>query len=108
MEEPAQQDAGDRERGVGDDVERPAGETEIRRIGLHDRDMTRKAGAQVIGATWVPFDGDHRSAGSDERRRNGAASGADVEDEVARSDPRVSDEPTRPSRIELVPTPLPE
>ena len=61
-----------------------------------------EAVAQVVDQAPVDLDGHHGRAGGGEGRGEGAGAGADVEDEVARADSGVSDQPLGPRRAQPV------
>ena len=107
MQQPANELRRDRERRVGDDVERTAGEPQIASIGLHDDEPPPEPLAQLSGATVVQLEGDDVRAGCDQPLGERAGAGADVEDEVARSDAGGADESLSPGGMELVPAPVP-
>ena len=67
MKEPAEHGARRSERRIGDDVERPAGEPQVRCICHDDHHGAPELGAQRRSPLGVPFDGDDGGAGFDER-----------------------------------------
>jgi hypothetical protein len=88
-------------------MERPAGQTEVAGIRLNHDDRITEAVTQVLGSPRVCLDGNYASARENQRRRQRSDSGADVDDDGARGDSGVSDEPVCPRGVELVPRPLP-
>jgi hypothetical protein len=104
LEQPPEQRARDDERWVGDDVEWPAGEPQIGGVGFDDRDAGEPP-PEFGGALAMALNGDDVSPGAHEWERDRAATGPDVEHEVAAPDAGVTDESVGESRIELVPTP---
>ncbi len=96
------------ERWVGQHSERPAGESQVGGIGLHDDDAgSTETLPEVTGTLRMALDGD------DPRRRSSSRGpvsapvpGADVEDELTGTDAASADEPEGPVPIELVPSPL--
>jgi hypothetical protein len=107
LEQTSEQRARDHERRVGDHVERLAGEPQIAGVGLDDGDAGESP-TKLGGAVAVPFHGDDRGAGANERKRDRAATSADVEHDVAAPDLGVTDESVGESRVELVPAPSAE
>ena len=90
---------------VRDNVIRPARQSEIDRIRLHHHDAAIEALTQALRASRMRLDCDDPRAHVEERTGDRARAGADVEDDRAASEPRVSDEPARPRGVELVPAP---
>ena len=75
---------GDGPRRVGDDTERPARQAHRGCVGDDHRDRVRReAVAQHAGAAGVQLDGEDVGAGVDERGRQRAVTGAEVDDEIA-------------------------
>jgi hypothetical protein len=64
--------------------------------------IPERAGTRRMG-----LDRNDASPGRDERRRERANAGANVYDEDTRRNTCVSDEPVRPSSVELMPPPPP-
>jgi len=95
------------ERRIGHDVKRAARQAEVGGVGLHDHDPTIEPLAQALRAARMGLDRDDARAHVEERGRDRAGAGADVEDGGAGPQSRVSDEPTRPRGVELVPAPPP-
>jgi len=104
LEQPSEQRAGDDERRVGDDMECLAGQPQIGGVGLDDGDAGESS-PQFGGAIAVALDGDDVGAGAHEWERDRAATGPDVEHDVAAPDASVTDESVGESRLELVPAP---
>jgi hypothetical protein len=99
--------SGDRERGVGDDTERAARKSEVGGVGNDDRDrLVPKPALQVPGPGDMELDRDDTRAGVQQRRREGAATGADVDDQITRAYASSMDEPQRRVIGELVPSPV--
>ena len=105
VHEPSQQVVGRSVGRAGHHVERAAGESEVAGVGPHQRQFGAEAFPELRGSTGVDLDGDDARAGREQGRGERAGAGADVEDEVARSDACVVDESFSPDRIELVPAP---
>lgn len=105
LEEPAQQRGCHRERGVGDHPVGLAGQAEVSRVRLHDDGGVAELRAQVPGAVGVLLDRDDTSAGLQQMGGEGAPARTDVDDDVARRDVRLSDDPVGPSGMQLVPAP---
>jgi hypothetical protein len=105
-EQPLEHRLADRERRVGDDPEGPPPEPEIRCVRLDDRDLRAGEARPEEGRpSVVTLDGDDDRAGAEQRGRQRARAGADVEDELSGSDRRVGHERRRPALIEAVPPP---
>lgn len=105
-EKPAHQRSADAERGVGHDMERAPREAKVGGIGLHDRDRgTREPLAKMLRAARMQLDGDDSRASRDQSGRERAGPGADVDDEITRSDGGLLDEQPRPVVSELMPAP---
>ena len=85
-------------------MERLAGQPQIGGVGLDDGDAGETP-PQLGGAIAVALDGDDVGAGAHEREGDRAATGPDVEHDVAARDAGVTDESVGESRIELVPAP---
>jgi len=83
------------------------GRAQVTGVGHDDHELAPEAGPQVRGPVGVGLDGDDPSTDLEQRERQSAQTGPDVEDEVAGADSRVSDEPRGPPRIEFVPSPRP-
>jgi hypothetical protein len=97
-EQPPQNCGADGERRVGHDPERAARQPEVGHIGAHDRHrIVCEPLAQRVDPLGVELDGDDPRAGGDEGGGEGAGAGTDVDDEIARWDPGVSDDPVGPS-----------
>lgn len=107
LKQTTHQRGGDTERRIGYDVVRAAWQTKGARVSLNDHDRVTEAHAQVLGSLEMRLNGDDASAGGDQLSRECSTTGAHIEDDGARGDPRVSDEPLRPPMVELVPSPLP-
>jgi hypothetical protein len=107
LQEATEQRGGHTERGVGDDVVGTARQTKVAGIGLNHDNPVPEALAEILSSFGMRLDGDHPSAGSDQRNRERSNTGTDVEDVGTRDDAGLSDEPLRPSRVELVPSPPP-
>ena len=104
--ETPQQGGADRERRVRHDLERPSGPTQLRGISAYDHDVVeRKPRAKGRHPRLVQLDGDHGRAMMQELCGDAAVAGADVDDEVARSDVRCGDQALYPPTIESVPPP---
>jgi hypothetical protein len=100
------QRGGDAERRVGHHPERPPREPQVDRVYLHHRDRsTREPIAQLLSAAGVELEGDNARAEIDQRERQPAGPGTDVEDEIAGSDSCRNDKVTSPVVIELMPSP---
>jgi hypothetical protein len=107
LEQAAKQRSGHVEGRVGDHVIRPAREAEIGGVGLYHDDATSEPLAQATRSPGVRFDRDDPRAHLEERASDHAGAGADVEDGGTGDEPRLSDEPSRPGGVELVPAPTP-
>ena len=107
LQETTQQRRRDVERRVGDDVERPSRQPEIGGVGLHHDDPITEPFAEILRAARMGLDRDDARTHIEERAGDRAGAGADVEDGGTRAESRVSDEPSRPRAIELVPAPSP-
>lgn len=107
LKQTTHQRRGDTERRIGDDVVRAARQTKAARVSLNDHDRVTEALAQGLGSLEMSLNCDDASTSSDQRSRECSTAGADVEDDGARDDARVSDEPLRPPMVELVPSPSP-
>lgn len=105
MEEPTHHRRGDRVRRVGDDVEGPPRQPQIRSIGTNDSDAICEAGLELVGTSRMQFDRDDTSASVDQRARDGAPSGSDVEHEGVLGEPSVTNESACNRGMELVPPP---
>jgi len=68
---------------AGDDRRTPAGEVGLQDVGADDFEIGGggEFGAQVVGETGVDFDGDDAAGALNEFRSEGAAAGADFDDE---------------------------
>ncbi len=88
IEQPAQGAARGGERQVGDDPKRSSGKLDAEEVALDDGDGVDvvEAVVETPQGTPVELDGDDAGAGGDERCREGAVAGAEVHDELARSD----------------------
>jgi hypothetical protein len=107
-EEAPDQRRRDPEGWVGHHLERPPRKPEIGRIDLHHRDgPSREPPAEVLRATRMELDGDDTRADVDQLTRERAGAGADIEDQVARIDPRRENEAAGPAVSELMPSPAP-
>ena len=95
------------ERRIRDDVIRAARQAEVGGIGLHHNDARPEPLPKHARACWVGFDRDDARTRVDQRGRDRAGTGADVEDDGAGREPSLSDEPPRPLGVELVPAPTP-
>jgi hypothetical protein len=105
LEEAPEQRRGDAKRRVGYDVKRPAGKTEIARVGLDDEDAVTEAVPEGASALGVSFHGNNAGPGGPKFRCDGAISGAYIDDERLRREGCVRDELGGPARFELVPSP---
>lgn len=107
-QQPPDERCGDGKRGIGHDVKRLTGEPQVAGIGHHDDDrLALEAFPELEGASFVQLDGDDAGSCSQQRRREGARAGADVEDESSRTDGGVLHEASRPALIEsVVPPPV--
>jgi hypothetical protein len=105
LQQAANQGGGDIERRVGHDVIRPPRQPQIGGVGLDDDNRAAEAFSKVAGPLRVGLDCDHASAGGEQRGGQRAAARTDVEDVITAGNAGVSDEPGRPSRVELVPAP---
>jgi hypothetical protein len=107
-QQPTDQCCRDGKGRVGHDPERPAGESQVIRVGENDDDAVGlEAAAQICGAFVVQFDRHDTGTGVDECHREGTAAGSDIEHELAGSDDGLLHEERRPPAIELVePPPL--
>lgn len=97
----------DPERRIGYDVVRAARQTKAARVTLNNHDRVTEALAQVLSSLEMRLNCDDASTSSDQGNRECSTTGADVENDGARDDARVSDEPLRPAVVELVPSPSP-
>ena len=105
--EATEEGLGHGERWVGQHSKRPAGESQIGGIGLHDDDAgSTETLPEVTGTLRMALDGDDPRSAVEQGTGQRAAPGADVEDELTGTDRRVADEPEGPVPIELVPSPL--
>jgi hypothetical protein len=104
LEQPPEQRARDDERWVGDHVERLTGQPQIGGVGLDDGDAGEPT-SELCDAIAVALDGDDVGAGAHEWERDRAATGPDVEHDIAAPDASVTNESVGESRIELVPAP---
>ena len=107
VEQPAQHRTRRRKWWVGDDVERSPREPQVGCVGADDHHRAAELGAQSRSPKRVSLDGDDPGTEADERARQGAVAGADVDDEIAAPDPGRGDELFSPARLESVPAPLP-
>jgi hypothetical protein len=107
LEQAAQQRRRDVERRVRDDVIRPPRQSELGGIGLHDDDASVESLAEALRAAGMGLHRDDSRARIEERGGDCAGAGADVEDGGTGGETRVSDEPSRPGGVELVPPPTP-
>ncbi len=67
MQQTTQQRRRHRVRRTGHDVEWPARQSQVRRVGLHEDDPVSEAATQVTCPSGVPFDGDDAGAGVEQR-----------------------------------------
>jgi hypothetical protein len=107
LEQASEQRRRDVERLVRDDVKGPTREAEVGRVRLHHDSAVTESVAQALRAPRMGLDRDDARVRVEERGRDHAGAGADVEDGGPRGKSRVSDEPTRPRAVELVPAPSP-
>lgn len=107
VQEPREQRRRDAIRRASDDVERPARQAQIGCIRAYDEGPVTEALAQMGQPLRMDLDGDHPRAGGHEGFGDGAEPGTYVQDEIARSDLRISDEGPGPVAVELVPSPCP-
>lgn len=107
LQQAPEQCGGDGERWVGDDVERAAGQAQVRGVCFHHDDGWSELGAQVLGPGMVGLHSDDPGAGADQRPGDGAEAGPDVEDEGASREIGVSDEAVGCGLVELMPAPPP-
>ena len=88
VEEPVQDGRGAGPGRVGDHVERAPGQTKIGHVGADDAHVVgREAASERVDAPRVELEGDDGCAPGDQVTGDGARPGADVEDQVSRSDP---------------------
>ncbi len=98
------------ERRVRHHVVRPARKAQIARVALHHDHAVvaaREQPAEVVGSPGIPFHCDHARAEGHEWTRERSGSRADVDDDRASGEARVSDEVFCPAGVELVPPPAP-
>jgi len=107
LQQATHQGRGDAERWIGDDVVWLTGQAQAAGVGLDDHDRATEALAEVLGSLGVGFDGDDPGTGGDQRKGECSMAGADIDDDGAPTDARLSDEPLRPAMVELVPPPSP-
>ena len=105
LEEAAEQRGRHVEGRVRDDVIRTTWEPELGRVRLYDHDAAAESLTQALRAIGMRFDRDDTRARVEERARDRAGAGADVEDGGTGRESCVSDEPLRPPSVELVPAP---
>jgi hypothetical protein len=80
-----------RERDVGDDSERLAGKRDIERVALNDGDV-RPPVAKSLSESRVELDRDDTPCDTRELRGEPSRAGADVDDEIGRTDLRTGDD----------------
>lgn len=107
LQDATQQHRGQVEWWVGHNVVRPPRQAKIGGIGAHDDDGGAEALGQEPGSAGMPLDRHHPRASGDERRRHRSQARADVDDERAWGQARLSDESLCPSGVELMPRPAP-
>jgi len=105
-EQPPDQTGRDSERRVGHDPERPTREPEVGAVGLDHRDRrSGEAAAERVGAPGMELDGHDPGTGRDQRNRERAGAGPDIEHEVAGADAGGGGEPPCPRVSEAVEPP---
>jgi hypothetical protein len=105
-DEPPDERRRHRERRIGHDSKRPAGESQVRRVGHDDHNaVALETISQVTDSLAVQLDGDDSRASLDQQAREDSSAGADVEHEIAGIDGGFLYEECRPSVIELVKAP---
>jgi hypothetical protein len=96
----------DGKRGIGHDPERPPRQSQVGRVRHDDDDAgAPEPVAQKSRPPLVQLDRHDASSGVDERQRERAVAGSDVEHELTRSNGGILDHERRPTAIELVEPP---
>lgn len=106
LQEALEKRGSDGERRVG---YHPVGlprKSEIRSVGLDDDHIRAEPLSKMAESLRVGFDGDHPSTCVEKDSCDRPVPCAYIEDQAAGTDAGVSDEALRPSRVELVPSPL--
>ena len=105
LQQPPEHSGGDRERRIRDHMVRLQRQAEVTGVGPHDDDAVAEPTSEVAGAGGMRLDSDDPHATRDERSRERAVTGADVDHERVGREGGVSDELGGPTRFELVPSP---
>lgn len=104
--QPPEQRGRHTERRIRHHCERAPREPQVGGVGTHHlHRSTGEPHAQERRPLLVQLDGHDARAGAQQRIGDHATASTDVEDEVAARDVSERDEPRRPARLELVPTP---
>jgi hypothetical protein len=106
-EQAVQQCRRDRERRVGDDMERTARQPEVRRVGLDHHRESAEPLPEGLRTPRMQLDGDDPRAGVDQRCCERARARAHIDDQITAADSAVGDESFSPARVELMPSPPP-
>lgn len=97
---------GDPERRVRHHFEGATRETEIGRVGAHDRHVALiELIPQVGGALWMQLNGNNAGTGGGEGASHRSSARTDVEHKVTGNDASICDDAARPTTIELMPPP---
>lgn len=107
LKKTTEQSRGDGEGRIGYDLVGLARQRKAASIGPNDHDGVTEALAKVPGSLRMWLNGDDPRPGGDQWGGERSQTSADIQDNGARGDPRVSDKPPRPTPVELVPSPPP-